>query len=101
MQVEVVTCRGDDGIALSGSSARQCTLTVYVLCRLSMSICSLFLLLAAAIYAAGGVLARWGPDYRETAPVSNDDSINEDTEESGYLPLLNEEEAPDQTAAAV
>lgn len=66
-----------------------------------MSICSLFLLLAAAIYAAGGVLARHGPDYREAAPPTDGESVNDLDEESGHLPLLNEEEESDQTAAPV
>ena len=30
-----------------------------------MAICSLFLLLSSAIYAAGAVLAKQAPDYRE------------------------------------
>lgn len=63
-----------------------------------MSLCSLFLLLAAAIYAAGGVLARQGPDYRDTAPANDGGSVDEPTEESGHLPLLNEEEGSDRMA---
>lgn len=66
-----------------------------------MSICSLFLLLAAAIYAAGGVLARHGPDYWEAAPSTDNQSVDELDEESGHLPLLDEEEESDQTAAPV
>ena len=71
------------------------------MCRLSMSVCSLFLLLAGAIYAAGGVLARQGPDYRDTAPASDDGSVDEPIEESGHVPLLNAEEASDQMAVPV
>lgn len=66
----------------------------YVLCRLSMSLCSLFLLLAAAIYAAGGVLAKRGPDYRETLQGGDDaDTVSEPSEDCGHLPLLNEEQS--------
>ena len=65
-----------------------------------MSICSLCLLFAAAIYAAGGVLARQGPDYRALLP-RDDGSVDESTEESGHLPLLNEEEGSDQMAVPV
>ena len=92
---------GDAVLHTMASNSRRCTLTVLVLCRLSMSTCSLFLLLAAAIYAAGGILARQGPDYREVVLVSDDDSVNEATEESGHLRLLNEEEESDRTAAPV
>ncbi|KAL3133909.1 hypothetical protein ABBQ32_008365 [Trebouxia sp. C0010 RCD-2024] len=61
--------------------------------RLSMSVCSLFLLLAAAIYAAGGVLARRAPDYRETSQATDDgETDNEPSGDSGHLPLLNEEQ---------
>lgn len=58
-----------------------------------MSVCSLFLLLAAAIYAAGGVLARRAPDYRETSQATDDgETDNEPSGDSGHLPLLNEEQ---------
>lgn len=34
-----------------------------------MAICSLFLLLASAVYAAGAVFARRSPDYREQMDI--------------------------------
>lgn len=72
------------------------------MCRLSMSICSLFLLLAAAIYAAGAVLARRGPDYRDEQQPSNGDVVTgpeEDREhiESAQMPLLTDPEDPERT----
>lgn len=71
-------------------------------CRLSMSVCSLFLLLAAAIYAAGAVLARRGPDYRDELQSSADDAALESDEvgspdESAHLPLLTEPETSERT----
>ena len=57
-----------------------------------MSICSLVLLLAAAIYAAGGVLARRGPDYREETQHCDDGNVQDSSEETGQLPLLQAEE---------
>ena len=62
-----------------------------------MSVCSLFLLLAAAIYAAGGILARQAADYRAVSqPI--DDSTDTTDEQSGHLPLLDEVEASDPAA---
>lgn len=70
--------------------------------RLSMSVCSLFLLLAAAIYAAGAVLARRGPDYRDEQQSSADDATPDSDEvgspdESAHLPLLTEPETSERT----
>ena len=67
-----------------------------------MSICSLFLLLAAAIYAWGAVLARYSPDYRDQQQSADDlnppeTSNGQDSEESAHLPLLNEPSNSDQT----
>ena len=66
-----------------------------------MSVCSLFLLLAAAIYAAGGVLARHRPDYRSASQAGVDDAIDEPDQDSGHLPLLDEFQGSDQPAEHV
>lgn len=42
------------------------------MCRVSMAICSLFLLLASAVYAAGAWIARRSPDYRDQAQDDQD-----------------------------
>ncbi|KAL0039798.1 hypothetical protein WJX77_008229 [Trebouxia sp. C0004] len=70
--------------------------------RLSMSVCSLFLLLAAAIYAAGAVLACRGPDYRDEQQSSVDDATPEFDElgsldQSSHLPLLTEPATSERT----
>ena len=67
-----------------------------------MSICSLFLLLAAAIYGIGAVIARRSPDYREQQQLSDDfdppeSADEEQPAESANLPLLNEEDSSDQS----
>lgn len=66
-----------------------------------MSICSLFLLLAAAVYAAGAVLARHGPDYRQEQQPRNDDGdVGPDTDPnvgSAHRPLLTDSEHCEQT----
>lgn len=75
------------------ASHLHCRLTADVLCRLSMSVCSLFLLLAAVIYGAGGFMARRGPDYRQTSQATDvGDTVTEPSGDSGHLPLLNEEQ---------
>jgi len=71
-------------------------------CRLSMSVCSLFLFLAAAIYAAGALLARRGPDYRDEQQSSADNATPDSDEvggadESAHLPLLTEPETSERT----
>jgi hypothetical protein len=71
-------------------------------CRLSMSVCSLFLLLAAALYAVGAVLARRGPDYRDGQQSSADNTTPGSDEvgsadESAHLPLLTEPETSERT----
>lgn len=67
-----------------------------------MSVCSLFLLLAAAICAAGAVLARRGPDYRDEQQSSPDDATPDSDEvgspdESAPLPLLTEPQTSGRT----
>ena len=67
-----------------------------------MSICSLFLLLAAAIYGWGALLARYSPDYRDQQQSPDDlhppeTSNDQDSEESAHLPLLNEPGNASQT----
>lgn len=66
-----------------------------------MSVCSLFLLLAAAIYAAGAVLARRGPDYRDEQQSADDATPDSDevgsSNESAHLPLLTEPETSERT----
>lgn len=65
-----------------------------------MSVCSLFLLLAAAICAAGGILARQATDYRAVSQPAIDGSTDDVDEDSGRLPLLDEVEGAEQTAAS-
>ncbi len=67
-----------------------------------MSVCSLFLFLAAAIYAAGALLARRGPDYRDEQQSSADNATPDSDEvggadESAHLPLLTEPETSERT----
>ena len=67
-----------------------------------MSICSLFLLLAAAIYAVGAMLARHGPDYREEQqPPANHAAPDLDEgsspAESAHLPLLTDSSNSERT----
>ncbi|KAA6424015.1 MAG: sugar transporter spinster transmembrane [Trebouxia sp. A1-2] len=70
--------------------------------RLSMPVCSLFLLLAAAICAAGAVLACREPDYRDEQQLSADNTTPDSDElgsadESAHLPLLTEPETSERT----
>lgn len=67
-----------------------------------MSICSLFLLLAAAIYAIGATLARHWPDYREEQqPPANHTAPDVDEgpspAESAHLPLLTDSSNSERT----
>ena len=67
-----------------------------------MSVCSLFLLLAAAIYAAGAVLARRAPDYRDEQQPSADNTTPDSDEvgspdESARSPLLTQPETSERT----